>query len=309
MIRTCRSFVGWKICFFLFLPLSAIAQNPEDISDQGLVVWRLRANQGVSESEIDSLSGVVTAETARISGRKVISEADVQTLLQGEQKRQECGGQSASCVAEIGNALGVPEVMTGDLGRVGELWILNLRRIDVRKVEVIARVSKRVRGDITALVDDIPNAVAELFGQDPPVKQVGRGEVPLRDVGQMESGDELAGLHQQVEPPSRPLHTWGWTATGTGIGMLIVGAVATWMAKSSADDYHNGNQGAEDTNKMWSDTMIAGYAVGGALVVTGMALLIADALEGESSKEEEVRITFGPAVDPQGFQVFIRGRW
>ena len=27
-------------------------------------------------------------------------------------------------------ALGVPEVVSGDLGRVGEVWILNLRRID-----------------------------------------------------------------------------------------------------------------------------------------------------------------------------------
>jgi hypothetical protein len=79
--------------------------------DGGIMVWRLEVKTGVSENDIDSLSGIITAEVERLSGRKVIAEADILTILRGEKVRQQCGVQESGCLAEIGAALGVPEVV------------------------------------------------------------------------------------------------------------------------------------------------------------------------------------------------------
>ena len=286
-------------CFFVCLPASFGRDTRED---PGIVVWKLEAKQGVSDAEIDSLSGIISAETYLASGRRVISEADIRTILAGEQKRQECGGDGTLCIAEIGNALGVPEVVAGDLGRVGEVWILNLRRIDVLRVRVIARASKRVKGDLTAIVDAIPQTVAQLFAVEYSWGLEVRDEVPRRDVGDIHS---RIGSWFKTES-FLSMATWGWTATGTGIGMFVLGAVATGMAKAEADNYSHGDRGARDANRVWTDTMIAGYTIGTVLVATGAFLLIMDALD-EDPGQPSVR--FGPAFDRNTFKVMLEGRW
>ncbi len=130
----------------------------------GIVVWKLAANEGVKEEDINLISNFVTNQVAKYSGSKVISEADIHTILKGVEKRQECGVEDTSCVAEIGAALGVPEAVSGDIGRLGTIWVLNLRRINVRTTEVIGRSSRQVEGEVDDLVLAIPSAAAELFG-------------------------------------------------------------------------------------------------------------------------------------------------
>lgn len=145
-----------------------------DEARQGIVVWRIEKKQGVSEEEIDSISGFVASEVERHSGGKVISESDIETIFKGEEKKQQCGADSSSCLAEIGAALGVPEVVAGDLGRVGNFWFLNLKRIDVRNATVIKRASRNVEGDINVLIRVLPGAVAELFGKEIARANMGR---------------------------------------------------------------------------------------------------------------------------------------
>ena len=159
-----RGLIVCILALVIFAPLwasRATAASPQE--NRRIVVWRLEAKNGVSQADIDSLSGYITTEIERTSGLRVISEGDVDTMLKGEEKRQQCGGGDAGCIAEIGNALGVPEAISGDLGRVGEFWFLNLRRIDVRHADVIKRSSRKVRGDINAMIEVIAPAVAELF--------------------------------------------------------------------------------------------------------------------------------------------------
>ena len=129
------------------------------------MVWRLEAKSGVSGSDVDSLTGIVTSQVAQLSGEKVISESDIRTILKGEETRQKCGAEDVSCVTEIGAALGVPEAISGDLGRLGTIWILNLRRINVRTAAVITRATRQVDGPIEALVKAVPQAVGELYGR------------------------------------------------------------------------------------------------------------------------------------------------
>ncbi|RJO65156.1 MAG: PEGA domain-containing protein [Myxococcales bacterium] len=131
----------------------------------GVVVWRLEAKTGVTEKDIDLISGFVTSQVERHASGKVISEADIRTLLKGEQTRQQCGVDDPSCLAEIGDALGVAEAVSGELGKVGNFWLLNLRRIDTRHAEVIKRSSRNIAGAIDDVLVALPAAVAELFGE------------------------------------------------------------------------------------------------------------------------------------------------
>ncbi len=148
------------IAFFLgFLEKSSAMDLKRSI-----VVWKLQANKGVDDADVNLISNFVANQVAKYSGSKVISEADIQTILKGEQTRQKCGMEDTSCITEIGAALGVTEAVSGDIGKIGDFWMLNLRRINVRSAEVIGRSSRNAEGSVNDLIRSLPEAVAELFG-------------------------------------------------------------------------------------------------------------------------------------------------
>jgi hypothetical protein len=111
----------------------------DDSQKDSIVVWRIEPKTGVSDNEADTISGIVTAEVGRVSGKKTVGENDMKALLVGEEMKLQCGAEDSACVAEIGAALGAPESVTGTISKMGKYWILTLQRLNVRNVEVISR--------------------------------------------------------------------------------------------------------------------------------------------------------------------------
>ncbi len=149
----------WIMALLVGLPDVSMANE-----SPGIVVWKLQGNENVKPADVNLISNFVANQAAKYSGSKVISEADIYTILKGEQTRQQCGMEDTSCMAEIGAALGVPEAVSGDIGKIGGFWMLNLRRINVRSAEVIGRSSRNIEGSADDLIRSLPGAVAELFG-------------------------------------------------------------------------------------------------------------------------------------------------
>ena len=155
-------FIGGLLLLWLFLC------SAEAFGNEGIVVWHLEKKSGVTTNDVDSITGFITTQVQEASGKKVISESEIGSILKGEEKRQQCGADNSSCIAEIGMALGAPEAVSGDLGKVGSYWMLNLRRINARDASVISRCNRSIRGSIDDVIEAIPGAVAELFGTEAP---------------------------------------------------------------------------------------------------------------------------------------------
>lgn len=149
------------IVFLLSVAHSALANEQQN----GIVVWNINnKGGGISNKKIDLITGVLASTVEQCSQKRVISEGAIQTIITGTEKRQRCGSEDTYCMAEIAGALGAPEAISGDLGRVGNVWILNLRRIDVKNVIVLKHSSRQINGNIGTVVKILPEAVAELFG-------------------------------------------------------------------------------------------------------------------------------------------------
>ena len=52
------------------------------------------------------------------------------------------GCTDAVCLAEIGGALGVEYLVTGNVGKVGNRFLVNLQLIDIRQIKVVNRVKR-----------------------------------------------------------------------------------------------------------------------------------------------------------------------
>jgi hypothetical protein len=129
---------------------------------KSVAVLEIAPKGGITAEQAQALADMV-ANLIRAAGvEKVIGTADVLAALALEQKKQLLGCSDHACLADVGGALGVPWVVSGNVSRFGESWVVNLSLIDARRVEVARGVTRTVRGGEEALVDALPDAVREL---------------------------------------------------------------------------------------------------------------------------------------------------
>jgi len=129
-----------------------------------VAVMPVSPGEGVPGKTAEALTESVSAEVRRRSGGQVITQREITTLLSLEQQKAMLGCQNDACFAEIGGALGVERVVSGDLSRLGESWLFHLKLLDPGKALVLATSDRRLRGGtIDDVLDALPAMVAELF--------------------------------------------------------------------------------------------------------------------------------------------------
>jgi hypothetical protein len=133
-----------------------------------VAVMPVAPGEGVPGKTAEAVTGAVTAEVRKRSGGQVITQQEVNTLLSLEQQKAMLGCQNDACFAEIGGALGVERVVSGDLSRLGESWLFHLKLLDPGKAQVLAGSDRRLRGGtIDDVLDALPAMVGELFPPAP----------------------------------------------------------------------------------------------------------------------------------------------
>jgi hypothetical protein len=119
---------------------------------------------GVPEGMAASATLLIPTEVRRARpDARVISSEDVRSLLTHQKNRLVLGcGADAACLADLGGVLGVDEIVAGRLGQLGQTWVLELRRLDVKQARNLASVTRAV-GSAEALVGAVRSAAAELY--------------------------------------------------------------------------------------------------------------------------------------------------
>ena len=154
----------------LFLPERERAEQPTfkleiTAGRNRFAVLDLQA-AGVDEGVAKNLTEVLTVEMKRYEGLEVISRQEIRTMLEFEQQKQLLGCTDSSCFAEIGNALGVNYLTVGTVGKLDEVFVINLKLLDMLKGDTLHRVTESYQGAAGQLVPAMRYAVAKLLGGD-----------------------------------------------------------------------------------------------------------------------------------------------
>ena len=259
--------------------LSAVlASQPASGEDLPTVaVMEFASKGGIAKERVDALSDLLATEIRKIGRHKVISSEDILSLLKVEEHKVLAGCTDDSCLAEIGGALGAGLIVVGNIGRFGDAYLLNLKLLDVANVKAVSRLSKKIKGGEEDLIDALSMAGRELFG--------------------------LSGSAVDVYEKAAPTaySTWGHVSFWSGAGLAAFGGLALWQAQVAADDYgRDGSSAAADRNDLWNGLGGAGFALGGALLATGVILWLLDPDEGPA---------VSVSVDGSGPGLMVLGRW
>lgn len=124
------------------------AQQAERIS---LAVSDLGA-QGLKESEAAVISEQLRAELMKSQRIRLIERSQMQEILK-EQGFQQSGCTSDACAVEVGQLLGVKNIVVGSVGTAGSYTVLSVRIIDVASGSVLVNESIRTKGGIDKVLE------------------------------------------------------------------------------------------------------------------------------------------------------------
>jgi hypothetical protein len=119
--------------------------------------------QGVPAELASSLTGLLELEIERGGLYEVVGEGDVRLMLQEEERRILLGDEGfEGRMSEIGKRAQTPYTLAASLGRVGSLYLLSLRLLDVEQARVVRRVSQTLAGEEEGLLGSLRAAALAL---------------------------------------------------------------------------------------------------------------------------------------------------
>jgi len=122
----------------------------------------IKPERGVDAGVARLLDEVILAQLS--DDYDVLGKSDISSMLGFEQQKQMLGcSEEASCLAEVGGALGVDYIVSGNLGQVGSLYLINLKLLDATKAKVIKRVSETVEAKEEKLLMGVKSSVTRLM--------------------------------------------------------------------------------------------------------------------------------------------------
>jgi hypothetical protein len=122
--------------------------------------------QGLSTMETILLTDRLLSEIGKVGTYDIVERAKRDEILkeQGFTLTGACG--EASCLVEVGKYLAAQKMVGGSIGKFGEVWLINLRLVDVTSGKVDKTVDRDFTGSQGGLLLLMKEAAGELMGKD-----------------------------------------------------------------------------------------------------------------------------------------------
>jgi hypothetical protein len=140
------------------------------------------AAAGVTPELATNLTQILSGEIKRVEGTTVIGRDDIAALVQLEKEKTMLGcTDDIECLAEIGSALGVQKLIVGQIGILGDSFVISIRLLDTASVNVDNRITESFAGDEGQLIGAMREAGRRLIGID--ATEPGTLQVTASEVG------------------------------------------------------------------------------------------------------------------------------
>jgi TolB-like protein len=117
---------------------------------------------GISDTEVQALTNRLRVELFQ-TGRFAVVERDQMRAIMEEQDFQQTGCTTNECLVEVGQLLNVQQIIAGSISKVGEVFSIEVRVIDVLTGEIVNAAIVDVMGAISdVLTEGIGRAAARL---------------------------------------------------------------------------------------------------------------------------------------------------
>jgi TolB-like protein len=208
---------------------------------------------GISQLEATSLTNRFRTAVGDVGAMRLVERGMMEEVLQ-EQGFQQTGCTSEECAVEVGQLLGVQNMIGGSIGRVGETFTIDVRMISVQSGISLMTKQKTYAGKIDGLIIEIEVLAYELYDATIPDELEARRKtgVPVAAVAVAQKTRMGAVIRSMAVPGLGQFYS-GSKLFGTGflVGELAVAGLfyTTYTAYQTATDDYNGFQALYDTER------------------------------------------------------------
>ena len=154
---------------------------------------------GLEPQVVDNLTQVVVDELKNLPKASLISRYEIRALFSHTRQQQLLGCDDAGCLSELGGALGVDYLVSGNVGRVGDTYLLHLKLISIKGAKIANRVAESFVGEESQLIGATRFAARGLVG----LRREGDGKLevpkPVSDARLIVDGKPLEGAASTVQ--------------------------------------------------------------------------------------------------------------
>ncbi len=123
-------------------------------------------SRGLSETEAAIISDRIRLELKN-TGKYNVLEREMMKAILKEQSFQQSGCTESECLVEVGQLLSVAKMVGGSISKIGNLYVIEARIIDVESGSIDYNVAEDYSGPIELLLVNVTKKVAQrLAGQD-----------------------------------------------------------------------------------------------------------------------------------------------
>lgn len=145
-----------------FIFIFAITLYPQDKTEKkNIAVIDLESRGGLSAAEIGTLTDRLRSMLVRTNTFNVVDRGRMQNILD-EQGFQMTGCTSTECAVEAGKILGVEQMLSGTIGRIGTLYTIDVILINTETSQIIKSLTRDYTGGIEGLVAEMKSIANEL---------------------------------------------------------------------------------------------------------------------------------------------------
>ncbi len=196
------------VLYLLCLSTILSAQRSESLAVLDL------EGRGISALEAASLTDRLRSELVKTGAVTVVERGQMNQVLE-EQDFQMTGCTSDECAVEVGQLLGVSQMVAGSIGKLGNTFLLDVRIINVQTGAIIETMTRDYRGEIDGLIREIESLARDIVGKP-----------KLEEILVDEEGLEQPAVSEEVAKPKKRsrwlLYTAGIIIVGGGTAALLL---------------------------------------------------------------------------------------
>ena len=231
-IKYISAFLSWSVFVFTF-PVQVTGQDDTVRKRQtqlgGVTVEQTLAGggplpaaildlegRGISQLEAQTLTDRMRSEMVKTGAVTIVERSQMQEILE-EQGFQQTGCVSDECAVEVGKLLGVSNMVSGSIGKIGQSYTLDVRMFAVETGAIVKSVNRTYRGEIDGLIMEIEKIAWDLVDISPPPDRFPDERLPVTAASE--------------EPKKKKSKTLLWV----GLGVLVAGGVGAALALGGGD--------------------------------------------------------------------------
>lgn len=109
-----------------------------------ILVPPITDNAGAGDEAIEAWTSTLAGELSRSTRFRVLTQADLRTLVAAEQLAQMLGCGEGTCITDLAQASGADYLLTGQLGLVGEARVMTVALLEAHQGTPIARATRTI---------------------------------------------------------------------------------------------------------------------------------------------------------------------